>query len=216
MIITCPSCQTQYRIQPAALGAAGRTVRCAGCGHRWFVEPPGEPVPPPPLPAAPVEPRATTTTARGAEGPPARKGSPVAWLLLTLLVLLLAALVAGRNEIVAQFPAALPYYEQLGLPVNPPLALEFRDLVSEERDEGGRKVLVVRGIIQNVSGQERQLPPIRVALLDERGKEIDFDLFDPPRPTLGPGGSAPFDVQLGTPPPEARNFTVSFETPQGG
>jgi predicted Zn finger-like uncharacterized protein len=40
MLIVCPSCATSYMIEPASLGAAGRTVRCARCRKTWFVNPP--------------------------------------------------------------------------------------------------------------------------------------------------------------------------------
>jgi predicted Zn finger-like uncharacterized protein len=36
MLIVCPSCATSYQIGPAALGAAGRSVRCAQCRNTWF------------------------------------------------------------------------------------------------------------------------------------------------------------------------------------
>ncbi len=36
MLIVCPSCATSYTIDPAALGPAGRTVRCARCKVTWF------------------------------------------------------------------------------------------------------------------------------------------------------------------------------------
>jgi predicted Zn finger-like uncharacterized protein len=36
MLIVCPSCTTSYNIDPASLGAAGRTVRCARCKTSWF------------------------------------------------------------------------------------------------------------------------------------------------------------------------------------
>src|SRR5271167_4457187 len=36
MLIVCPSCTTAYRIDLSALGAAGRSVRCARCRHVWF------------------------------------------------------------------------------------------------------------------------------------------------------------------------------------
>jgi predicted Zn finger-like uncharacterized protein len=36
MLIVCPSCATSYMIDPASLGAAGRTVRCARCKATWF------------------------------------------------------------------------------------------------------------------------------------------------------------------------------------
>lgn len=36
MLIACPNCATSYDIEPASLGAAGRTVRCARCKTTWF------------------------------------------------------------------------------------------------------------------------------------------------------------------------------------
>ncbi len=36
MLIVCPSCATSYMIDPAALGPAGRAVRCARCKVTWF------------------------------------------------------------------------------------------------------------------------------------------------------------------------------------
>ena len=39
MLIICPSCATSYQIKLAALGEAGRTVRCASCKNTWFAAP---------------------------------------------------------------------------------------------------------------------------------------------------------------------------------
>ena len=36
MLIVCPSCATSYMIDPAAVGPAGRMVRCARCKATWF------------------------------------------------------------------------------------------------------------------------------------------------------------------------------------
>src|SRR5689334_24579951 len=40
MLIVCPNCSTSYAIEPASLGAAGRTVRCARCKTTWFANGP--------------------------------------------------------------------------------------------------------------------------------------------------------------------------------
>lgn len=40
MLIACPNCATSYSIDPASLGGAGRTVRCARCRTTWFASMP--------------------------------------------------------------------------------------------------------------------------------------------------------------------------------
>lgn len=60
MILTCTSCSTRYYADDAAIGPAGRTVRCAACGFSWFAEPQLEL-------RAPAEPTAAATKA--AEAP---------------------------------------------------------------------------------------------------------------------------------------------------
>jgi predicted Zn finger-like uncharacterized protein len=39
MILTCPSCGTQYVVKDGAIPPEGRQVRCASCKHSWHQEP---------------------------------------------------------------------------------------------------------------------------------------------------------------------------------
>lgn len=228
MIVTCPACRTRYRIRPASLGASGRMVRCSGCGQRWFVAPePSAPpdddaAPPPaePMPAEPRRPRRASMSPSPeppAAGAGAAAASPrrgiIGWVVLALLVLLLVGGVVGRHEIAAQLPMTLPLYERLGLPVTLPLALDLRGLDVATEPRGGGSTLVVRGEIHNLSEQERVLPPIRVALLDAERRELDVGLFDPPQPVLAAGATARFEIELGEPPPEAKDLAVTFAEP---
>src|SRR5262245_19620349 len=39
MILTCASCATRYYADDGSVGPEGRSVRCAACGHTWYVSP---------------------------------------------------------------------------------------------------------------------------------------------------------------------------------
>ena len=39
MLITCPTCASEYRIEAGKVGMDGRSVRCAACRETWFVTP---------------------------------------------------------------------------------------------------------------------------------------------------------------------------------
>ena len=40
MILQCPACQARYTVPDHAIGAGGRTVKCAKCAHQWHVSSP--------------------------------------------------------------------------------------------------------------------------------------------------------------------------------
>ncbi|WP_202614820.1 zinc-ribbon domain-containing protein, partial [Elioraea sp. Yellowstone] len=55
--IACPSCGARYDVAAGMIGPAGKSVRCARCGHVWLARAEGEapaerpaqwPEPPPP------------------------------------------------------------------------------------------------------------------------------------------------------------------------
>jgi predicted Zn finger-like uncharacterized protein len=101
MIITCPACQTQYTVNAASFGAAGRSVKCKRCGNVWRQAPetpaaadvappvaapepvspapasskPVSPPPPEPVPAQAPEPEAAIAAAT-AEAAPERVEEP--------------------------------------------------------------------------------------------------------------------------------------------
>ena len=36
MIISCPNCEKQFKIDSSQIPAKGRNLQCGSCGHTWF------------------------------------------------------------------------------------------------------------------------------------------------------------------------------------
>ena len=206
MILTCSKCATRYHVDPASLGSEGRTVRCAGCGHRWTARPPAD---------APkvLELKTPSIAAWRSAAAARRRSSPriVAYLVATLLVLLLSGAVIGRNAIVASFPESAMIYRALRLPLAVRPGLEFGEVIPERVVEGGVAVLVFEGEIVNQSKEPRHVPPIRVILLDDGGRQLQREIFSSKDASLDAGGKTTFSGRLVNPPSQARNFSITFD-----
>jgi predicted Zn finger-like uncharacterized protein len=55
MILTCPSCGTQYVVKDGAIPPGGRQVRCASCKHSWHQDPEASEAPVEESEAAPAQ-----------------------------------------------------------------------------------------------------------------------------------------------------------------
>jgi predicted Zn finger-like uncharacterized protein len=207
MILTCSKCATRYHVDPASLGSEGRVVRCAGCGHRWTAKPPQD------APKALDLKTTPSTAAWRAAAAARRRSSPpiVAWLATALVILVLASAVIGRNEIVARFPESSTIYRALGLPLAVRPGLEFEQVTSERVVEGGVAVLVFEGEIVNQSKEPRHVPPIRVILLDDGGRQLQREIFSSKDASLDAGGKTTFSGRLVNPPSQARNYSITFD-----
>ncbi len=133
MRLTCPACTAAYDVPDAAVGPAGRQMRCSRCGHQWLAmppglaalpEPPAEP-PPGPQPAIPApEPEAEPLVAQAAErlveaAPAARPAAGPALLVAwgaSVLVLGLAAVLlwTQREGLVGAWPPMARLYSWFG------------------------------------------------------------------------------------------------------
>lgn len=212
MILTCPQCATRYHLDPAALGSEGRSVRCANCGNRWLAEPPADAPrlvePPDPAPRPGPRNRGGFGTERGRT---TGSASLVGWLIGVLVVLILASAVVGRNEIVNALPVSASLYQKLGLPVTKNLGLQFENVRSARLDERGVAILVIEGQIVNVSEHQQAVPPVKVTLLDDGGRQLEYELFQAKDEALAAGQKTVFSGRLVNPTNRARNFRVTFE-----
>ena len=203
------------------LGAGGRRVRCGSCGHTWKQEPlaaeaaaqAGE------QPAAVAPDEAPTKRIRpegakpGRSRPPTkavakprrRGGMAIGWLLCLLVVAAVAAGgYFGRMQIVAAVPATEKLYRMAGIPVEPPLGegLELREVRSARRLIDGQNVVVIEGLVANVSDSPRTVPQLRASVTDGSGAQVEAWVFTANDTSLPPGGVTQFETSTRNAPGE--------------
>lgn len=239
MILTCTSCSTRYYADDAAIGPAGRTVRCAACGFSWFAEPQlelrtaAEPMDSVRAEAPANEPltrERVERLRRAAEQPgPApsaaakfraqqadrmrRERARAAAVVWTATGAALAAsatgMVAFRQDVAELWPRSASAYAALGLPVNV-YGLEFYDLSVERAFDGPTPILLVSGEVRNIGRDDKLVPPVRVSLRDTRSQEI-FELVNSVADQpLAAGEAIPFQIRVENPPSDAVDLEATF------
>jgi len=226
MILTCPQCATRYQADDSKFLSKGRSVKCARCGKVWHQAPP----PPEAEPTVILsEPQALSADAPAKSGPrdfKPREGtfarysviaaemedqpSSGAWAARSLriagwaaLVLIFAsvgwAAVHFREDVVTLWPRSAALYKAVGLAVNPG-GIDIVDVRNDMKVVDGARVLVISGKLVNISGHELPVPQLRIALLDERERELFHWRVFAPAGTLMPGQSTRFLARLSDPP----------------
>jgi predicted Zn finger-like uncharacterized protein len=206
VILTCPACRTCYLVDEQDLNRpAGRTVRCASCGHTWRHPPQlvtrlGEPATRPTDPR--IEPELEVPPRPGpfplpARQRPSRRRPGVGWVVLGVVFVLLplAVLLAilARGEIAAMWPATARLYALVGLAVGSPGPGLELDKITPMR---AADRLVIEGDITNTGSTARDVPRLRVALRDPDDRETQFKIIDPPVARLAPGETAHFTTSF--------------------
>ena len=72
--------------------------------------------------------------------------------------------------------------------------------------------LVIEGAVSNITDAQQTIPAIKVTLLDENRRNIRDWSFTPETTVIGPSGSVSFVTSLPSPPPGARDISVTFAT----
>ncbi len=230
MNLTCPSCDTIFEVTPEELGQGGRAVRCGNCGHDWFQGQAAEPLvtekPAPPASGprlatetpAPVseEPRSNVSAQAGPRPlfrPPkrARSSLAVGWMSLALFVVGLGAgLYFGKDRIISAVPSAAKLYQLAGLaPEQIGFGFELRQVTSVRRLVNGERVVVIQGLVANVTEGPKAVPRLRAVVTDADGVQVDQWTFSAVDERLPPGGTSKFETSTTNPPREG-NLSIDF------
>ncbi|MBC7907564.1 MAG: DUF3426 domain-containing protein [Rhodospirillaceae bacterium] len=149
--------------------------------------------------------------------PKTKSGTGGLWFLL--FVLLLGGAAGGayyfQDKIIDLWPPAHDLLNDMNLRREKPGAgLELRNAGTPERFvQNDTEVLIVRGIIANISDRERAVPTMKLVLLDRDKAVVQEKQSQPPVTSLDPGGTAGFRIILERPDANAVEVNVLFLDP---
>jgi len=196
MILACPACDTRYAVPDSAIGAEGRTVRCARCRHSWFQEgteldlgalekegsakaadesAPRQPWHdvPPIGGAQDRDPPSADRSQFAAEPPFKPRRNPLKmWGMAASLFAVISV-----GTIAAVSYAGLPDWVPVSRPTfatnEPDLVLEFPANQQDRRTlPDGSEYFGVAGEIKNVGRETKAVPPVLIVLYDSRNRKV--------------------------------------------
>ena len=219
IVLSCPSCSTRYRASPDAIGANGRRVRCASCGHVWTAEAENpteagaaQDAVSPDIAAEPAvekqphkafrerqEKKRHTLSVAAAGG---------AWgALAVACALVLTTAWIFRVDVVTLWPRASSAYAAVGAEVNP-YGFSVGELDIRRDVDHGVPLLVIEGDVRNFDRRTRAMPGLRAVLRDEHGESVLEWTVSVPAGRIRAGKRQEFRTVVSDPPPTAVEVEV--------
>lgn len=187
MKISCPVCSASYMVPDTAIGAAGRKVKCASCGHHWHQDPPGviSTVPTENISADSIK----VAAKKGTNVPVVHQPVKVSMGLKVATILLFVAGYLANNFV--------SYEESFG--IHSTQGLVFSNIEVKIKQEENRLVAYITGDIKNESEEEiSNIPPkVYFSLLSGQKRVMAESGYDLPKTSLAPGETMPFTPRIG-------------------
>ena len=179
MLLTCPNCETIFRVDSQNLNADGQTVRCSVCSHVWFALPPNSGGSRPKKPK-----RATGGGSRGLG---------VMLIILAMLGALFGGVIHQRVVVTAYLPGLIPGFALIGMTIRSDTDdLAVIDLKAAHTGD----TLRLSGSLQNNSDFNAHTADLLVTVAATDGTIINEQTIAPDDQIIKAGGSTPFFVQL--------------------
>ena len=149
------------------------------------------------------------------EPKPRKIGKIIGISCAALIIILLISGFFLKTQITHMIPAAAGIYDMIGIGGEELGAgLKIQNVISSRETEKGQEVLIIRGLVKNISDVLQTVPMIQVDLFDGDAHSIQNSQAAPVRNKLDPGKVVGFKVRLVEPSPRARKLEVTFKKPE--
>ena len=176
MLLTCPNCDTVFRVDGDRIGEAGQAVRCSVCAHVWQAEPP--------MLAPEAEPGEMASALRTVAG---------SFLIIVAVLVAGIGLVVERATITAYAPGLTGVFNSIGLPVRPDT--ERLRIVDLQADYAG-DTMRLRGKLRNDAAFFAHAPLLEVTVMSEGGAALANRIIRADDDIIKPSATSSFFTQL--------------------
>ncbi len=176
MLLTCPNCDTVFRVDGEKIGAAGQAVRCSVCAHVWQAAPP--------MLVEEAEPGEMANALRTVLG---------SFLVMLLLLGGIVGVVFERATITAYAPGLIGVFQQIGLSVRPDT--EHLRIVDLRADYAG-DTMRLSGQLQNNAAFFAHAPLLEVRVVSASGESLASRIIRADDAVIRPAMTSGFFTQL--------------------
>jgi len=176
MLLTCPNCDTVFRVDGEEIGAAGQAVRCSVCAHVWQAAPP--------MLVEEAEPGEMASALRTVLG---------SFLVMLLLLGGIVGVVFERATITAYAPGLIGVFQQIGLSVRPDT--EHLRIVDLRADYAG-DTMRLSGQLQNNAAFFAHAPLLEVRVVSASGESLASRIIRADDAVIRPAMTSGFFTQL--------------------
>lgn len=191
MLLTCPSCETIFRVDSQNLNAEGQTVRCSVCSHVWFALP---------LKAGGSKPKKSGRAARSSA-----RGMGALLLILIASGALAGGVTHQRALVTAYLPVLIPSFDLIGMTIRS--STDNLAVIGLKAAHTG-DTLRLSGSLQNKSDFSAHAANLLVTVASNDGTILNEQTVAPDDKVIKAGKSTPFFVQLSVEKSDEANVTV--------
>ena len=176
MLLTCPNCDTVFRVKGEKIGEAGQAVRCSVCAHVWQAQPP--------MLVEEAEPGEMASALRTVLG---------SFLVIAVLLGSMVGVVLERATITAYAPGLIGVFDRIGLSVRPDTAhLRIVDLKADYAGDTMR----LSGRLRNDAAVFAHAPLLEVKVVSEAGEPLATRIIRADDAVIRPAMASGFFTQL--------------------